>query len=57
MTFMMRHLGSECSIISIYDAHSIYLKVEGSRSGCMEDCDWLTPFIDLWIDELGPLGF
>lgn len=56
-SFLMSHLGSVCSIMCVANSQAMYLYDEGSRSDYMADCDWLKPFMGLWINRLGPLGF
>ena len=54
---MMLHYGSWCSIMSVVDAHLFYVTDECSISYCMVDYDWLTPFMRIWANRLGLLGF
>ena len=46
-----------CTIICMDGVNAMSFMVEGSRSNCMTNYDWLTHFIGLCTNELDPLGF
>lgn len=44
-------------MMCVVDPHAMYIKDEGSTSYYVVDNDWSTPFMGLWINMFGQLGF